>query len=291
VRNALLFVPLLFPALLPQAQAELTWKDHKDKGQFELLEDGRQALVYNYGPQLPAGVPEDRRRCCYLHPVNTPAGVTVTDDFPADHYHHRGIFFGWAHVEFGGKVYDNWMLKGIGPRNESVAVKGGKTATLEAMGAWMVDGKPIVREIQNVRVLPARDGRRRMELSVTLSAIDQPVVLKPVRDTHKSYGGFNARFAPRTETKIIADAGPVAKDEDLNPRRWVEYEAVYGGKRAALRIEPDPKNPGAPHQWCLRYYGFAGAAFPGKSDALSSYTLEPGKTLTLRYSMEVIDRP
>lgn len=287
MRSAILFV-----ALLPAAAGDLVWKNHHDKGQLELLEDGRQALVYNYGPQLPPGVPEDRRRCCYLHPVNTPAGVTITDDFPKDHYHHRGVFFGWAHVEYEGKVYDNWMLKGIGPRNEATESRGGRReATLEASNSWVVDGKPIVRETQRIAVLPSKNGQREMRLSITLTAVDQPVVLKPVKDVEKSYGGFNARFAPRTETKIVADGGPVDKDEDLNPRKWVEYEAVYAGKRAALRIEPDAANPGAPHQWCLRYYGFAGAAFPGKSAALSSYTLEKDKSLTLKYTIRLIDRP
>jgi hypothetical protein len=58
-------------------------------------------FVYNYGMQLKPGVPEDRRRACYLHPVWTPGGTIVTDDFPADHYHHRGIFWAWPRVKVG----------------------------------------------------------------------------------------------------------------------------------------------------------------------------------------------
>ena len=73
-----------------------------------------------------------------------------------------------------------------------------------------------------------------------------------------------------------ADGEVLAKDEDRNPRKWAELERVYGGKRAVLRITPDEKNPGAPHQWCLRSYGFVGASFPGRTDKVDSYTLEAG---------------
>ncbi|MGB9605459.1 MAG: DUF6807 family protein, partial [Bryobacteraceae bacterium] len=50
-------------------------------GRLELSENGRPVFVYNYGMQLKEGAPEDRQRCCYLHPVWTPAGTVVTDDF------------------------------------------------------------------------------------------------------------------------------------------------------------------------------------------------------------------
>jgi hypothetical protein len=286
MRRILLCLPLL-----PLLNGEFVWKRHAELGRLELLEDGRTALVYNYGPQLPPGVPEDRRRCCYLHPVNTPSGVTITDDFPADHYHHRGIFFGWAVVQFEGRTYDNWMLKGIGPRNLSVETTLGPQASLTARNQWMVGERTIADEVQRLVVDPSRGGGREASIEITLTAREAPVVLKPVGDAHKSYGGFNARFAPRSETRITADTGPVTKDEDLNPHTWVEYEAIYGGRRAALRVTPDPANPGGPPQWCLRFYGFAGAAFPGKSPALSSYTLEPGKPLTLRYRLTLRDLP
>lgn len=279
---------IALPCLL---QADFTWKDHKESGQLELLEDGRQVLIYNYGMQLPEGVPADRRRCCYLHPVNSPSGVTFTDDFPKDHYHHRGLFFGWAVVEHEGKTYDNWMLRGIGSRNEATSTKSGKQAGLEASNAWYVGDSAIVREIQTTTVSALKKGKREITVTVTLSAVGSPVVLKPVRDTHKSYGGLNVRFAPRTGTKIRADTGPVAKDEDLNPHRWVEYEAVYGGKRVSVRLEADPANPGGAPQWCLRHYGFAGAAFPGKTESQSSYTLEAGKTTTLTYRIIITDLP
>ena len=88
---------------------------------------------------------------------------------------------------------------------------------------------------------------------------------------------------------LRADGETLTKDEDRTPRRWAELEGVYGGKRAVLRITPDPKDLGAPYQWCLRAYGFVGASFPGRSAAVDGYTLEAGKPLTLKFRVQVRD--
>jgi len=58
---------------------------------LELSEDGKPALVYNHGMILKEGVKEQYRRSSYIHPVFAPDGTVVTDDFPQDHPHHRGI--------------------------------------------------------------------------------------------------------------------------------------------------------------------------------------------------------
>src|SRR5688572_5463166 len=38
----------------------------------------------------------------YIHPVLTPSGRIVTDDYPSDHYHHHGIWFAWTKTDFEG---------------------------------------------------------------------------------------------------------------------------------------------------------------------------------------------
>ena len=60
-----------------------------------LIENGLPVLVYNYGIVTHAGVPEDRFRSSYVHPIYGIEGEILTDDFPADHHHHRGLFWAW----------------------------------------------------------------------------------------------------------------------------------------------------------------------------------------------------
>ncbi|MGZ8921068.1 MAG: DUF6807 family protein, partial [Limisphaerales bacterium] len=55
-------------------------------------------LVYNHGVIHRAGVPTDRARSTYIHPLYGLDGEVLTDDFPKDHYHHRGLFWAWPHV-------------------------------------------------------------------------------------------------------------------------------------------------------------------------------------------------
>src|SRR5256714_7531531 len=85
---------LLFLALPVLGAEPFAWKD-LGEGRMELRESGKPALVYNYGVQSREGAPEDRKRCCYIFPVYTPAGVSMLDDFPRDHWHHRGLFWAW----------------------------------------------------------------------------------------------------------------------------------------------------------------------------------------------------
>ena len=285
--NKLTWLALALPAL---AQQPFTWSDLGD-GRIELREHGRPSLTYNYGPQLKAGAAPDRSRCCYIFPVYTPGGVSMLDDFPADHPHHRGLFWSWPVVETGGKKYDSWMVFSAAERSSSVPTTSIATgqARLEAHNVWQADGRDIVGETLRLIILPAQNAARELHVELTWEALGAQVTLRGSPDPGKSYGGFSARFAPREATVIRADGALIEKDEDLVPRSWAELEGIYQGKRAILRITPDAADAGAPYQWCLRHYGFAGASFPGKSAAVDHYTLEPGKPLTLRFQVTVRD--
>ena len=48
--------------------AQFAFKDVSDKS-IELTEGGKPVWTYNYGMMLASGAAEDRRRCCYIHPV------------------------------------------------------------------------------------------------------------------------------------------------------------------------------------------------------------------------------
>lgn len=280
---------LLVAAGLPAQAADLEWKE-LGKGRLQLLDRGKPAFVYNYGPQLAEGAPADRKRASYIYPIYTPAGVSVTDDFPKDHYHHRGVFWGWPVVETGGKKYDLWMIRGgIENRFDRWIEKkaSNRQATLAVENGWYADSKRIVKETVRIESAPAVGSLRKVAVTITLEALEGPVTIKGSQERGKSYGGLSARFAPREKTLLTADTGRVAKDEDLVNHAWAELEAVYGGsQRAALRIESAPGNPDGPPQWCLRNYGFVGASYPGQGGT----TLEKGKPVRLSYVVTVEDR-
>src|SRR6185436_3329477 len=48
----------------------------------------------------------------HLHPVRTPSGAIVTDQFPPDHAHQSGIFFAYTKTKFEDRDVDFWNLAG-----------------------------------------------------------------------------------------------------------------------------------------------------------------------------------
>jgi len=287
-RAILVAAAMVLPAM---AAGPFAWNEIGG-GRLELRENGRPVLVYNYGPQLKAGAPENRRRCCYIFPLYTPEGVSMLDDFPEDHWHHRGLFWAWPVVQAGGKTYDTWMNFTAQDRSTGTpSTAGGKQATLEASDVWRAGSEDIVREHVRLVAFAARARLRDLEVELTLEALHGPVTLQGSRENGKSYGGFSARFAARQNTILRADGVTLSHDEDLTPRSWAELEGVYEGKRAALRITPDPSGPGAPYQWCLRRYGFVGVSFPGRTADRDGYTLEPGNPAVLKFRVRVADEP
>lgn len=50
------------------------------------------------------------KRAGYLHPIRTPTGRIVTDDYPPNHLHHHGIWAAWTRTEFQGRKPDFWNM-------------------------------------------------------------------------------------------------------------------------------------------------------------------------------------
>jgi hypothetical protein len=258
-------------------------------GSLALLEEDRPVFVYRYGPQLKPGVAERYRRSCYLHPLYAPDGTVVTDDFPADHYHHRGLSWMWPIVVVDGKRYNLWEINGeIGDRFVQWVARedGPGSARLAVENGWFTGQRKVMNETVELLVSPARDNARRLYLTLTFDAVEAPVAIQGTPTENKGYGGLSFRFAPREHTVVRTDKGEEARDTDMVPHPWAELEAVFSGRRAGARVDDDPSNPGYPNGWCLRKYGFLGVNFPG----LKPYTVEPGKPLQLKYHVTAFSR-
>jgi hypothetical protein len=253
---------------------------------LQLEENGKPVYVYNHGPMRDANAPARYERCCYVHPLYAPDGTVVTDDFPRDHYHHRGLSWMWPVVIVDGQQYDLWVLKGI--RHRFVRwlgreVEAGR-AVLRAENGWFLDdGRQVAREQVEIAATPGH----KLELQLTIEAMDSPVTISGTPDLNKGYGALGLRFAPRKDTVLRTDKGVEAKDSDMVPHAWAELEGTFAnGRRAGARVDVDTSSAGFPNGWCLRHYGYLGANFPG----LQKHTIEPGKPLVLRYRITAFSR-
>jgi len=254
---------------------------------IELTEKGSPVFSFNYGTVLKEGTAPDRARCCYLYPVYAPNGVVITDDFPKDHPHHRGISWMWPVVVVDGKTYDLWTIKGILDRFEKWEQKkaGKDTAVLAYQGGWYVGDRKVVQENVEIVAHSIADGRRDLDITVTLhSAGGAEVSIGGTHDQNKGYGGgLEVRFAPRTDTKIRTAAVEDSPDSDRVPAAWAELTGNFGGKLATTRVTEDPSNPGAPNGWCLRHYGFVGVDYP----ALELRPLDSKVPLTMKFRVSL----
>ena len=86
-------------------------------GPVAMCDDRESTLVLQVGSQAPlrysSGVNESPkgldpvfRRSGYIHPLLTPSGLCVTDDFAPDHAHQHGLFFAWVNTTFEGRQVD-----------------------------------------------------------------------------------------------------------------------------------------------------------------------------------------
>jgi len=269
-------------------QAPFAFRDI-DGRSLELTERGKPVLVYNYGLIRKEGAPADRARCCYLHPVHAPDGTVVTDDFPRDHYHHRGISWMWPIVRIDGAQYDLWTLRGI--RHQFVRwterETGAGSARLGIENGWYTGDRKVVAETVEIVAWPVKEGRRTLDLALRFEALERPIEVEGEPAQKKGYGGLSFRFAPREDTVIRTDAGLEKADSNMVPHPWAELEGLFEGRRAGARVTIDPGHPGYPNGWCLRHYGFLGVNYPG----LAPLTLHPGQPLTLKYRVTLFGAP
>jgi hypothetical protein len=271
----------------PDCAASASFALRHEGSALQVLDGGKPVLVYNYGLRLEPGVDGAYRRSSYVHPLHGPDEEVLTADFPADHRHHRGLYWAWPGVWLGTERVDGWHLKGLWTSFESWLGQetGGCHAEIGIQNGWYDAGRRrVMDEAVWLRIRPFDGTGRAIDVDLTLVATTVPVTIQGQPDQDKGYGGFQYRPAPAPGTVITAEGrGRVAEEgTDLVPARWVDYSARFGAtpKPSGLAILTPPDHPGGPPGWTTRYYGFLGVAWPG----LQKVTLEPGgRPLHLRY--------
>jgi hypothetical protein len=254
---------------------------------LELSENGKPVFVYNHGMMLAPGFPDTMRRSSYLHPVYAPDGAVLTDDFNADHPHHRGISWMWPEVAVDGKKGDIWMVKEFQQRfvRWEARQANDQTARIAVENGWFDGDRKFVKENVEIVAHTATTSERVLEFTLRFEATDRPVQKAGTTEGGKGFGGFCMRFAPRdggaAKTVIRTDQGIAAKDGVMVKHAWAEISGTFHGKSAGARVEDDASNPGYPRNgWLLRHgFGFLNVSYPGRKPL----TIEPGKPLVLKY--------
>ena len=93
-----------------------------DKSAFQCLDAGGKLVLMSgqkpmltYHHQIAVPPPEMAAyyaRSGFIHPLQTPSGRIVTDDFPPDHPHQHGVFRAWVDTVFRENKVDFWNQQG-----------------------------------------------------------------------------------------------------------------------------------------------------------------------------------
>ncbi len=267
-------------------RADFTFEE--SDGRLRLADDGDPVLVFNFGEIEPPAGREGVARSSYIHPLYDPDGVPLTDDFPADHPHHRGVFLAWPRITVAEKQVDVWHMRGIRPVFKEWGQREitDTSASFEASQLWVLDdGRAVARARLRYRVHAADADGRTIDIHATVANLaGEPITL---RGADAAYGGMNIRLdGDRPDVVITTAEGILEGNANAidPPSPWADHSSrpADGRPHTGVALFQHPANPDFPaRNWTLRPYGFLGAAWPGESD----HVLAPGESLDLRYRL------
>jgi hypothetical protein len=293
VRRLLLLLAAAAATARPLSAAEPVMRvsNGAQTGDLVIRENDTPVLVYHHQTvQPPLGKLEKiaagnqkyaRPRSDYIHPLYGPSGEELTFDWAVDHPHHRGIYWAWPEVAWKGETRDLHALQGVfaRPAGEPVIAQGAEAAGITATSEWKWnDETPIVREKVDLRAERAGPHGRRIDLTVTLEALEDGVTIAR-RGTDK-YGGLNTRLAPAKGIVLSHHADPAAA---ATPMAWHRAAGIWGASTNAssLTIFEKTSNPGYPADH-IQYpeLPWFQPTFP---KAGQRHALKKGEPLTLHY--------
>lgn len=263
---------------------------------------GRPVLRYQIGesPLPRPGIEEVFRRGGYIHPVFSPTGLRITDDYPANHVHHHGIWWAWTKTQFEGRTPDFWNMgqkKGrVEPEGRFRAWDGPVAAGFEAWHQHvdLTAPNPVValREQWRVEVFtPPTSGDALHIFELTSNqecAGSEPLVLPEYH-----YGGLGVRgnwaWNGATETHFLTSGGETNRVKAHATRgRWCHIGGELEGKWTGMAILGHPENFRAPQPMRVHptepFFCFA-------PSQLGDWRIEPGTRRSFRYLFVVKDGP
>lgn len=263
-----------------------------DDGRRLLVEvSGKPVLAYNHAT-VPSPDPNHPyyARSGYIHPVFTPSGYVLTDDFNPDHAHQHGIMFAWREGTFEGHATNPWhQAEGTGrvehvelERQGGGPVFGHFTAKLRQVDLTSPDGpKPILDERWQVRI-----GNLPRQFVIDIELIQTCAGRSPYRVENIHYGGLAVRGSaawggqkPPTYT-FLTDLGKTREDGDQSRARWVDFTGESDGKTAGIAALCHPASYRFPqpvrlHPW-MPYFCYTPAS-------LGAFEILPQRPYFSRY--------
>lgn len=233
----------------------------------------------------------------YLHPIMTPSGKAVTDDFPPNHVHHHGVWWAWTSTEFDGRKPDFWNMGDGKGRVEfetvehiwSGVVHGGFRATHRFVDLTSALPVTALNETWQVTAYAAQPSSRHWIFD--LVSEQQCATDKELKLPEYRYGGVGVRgnWAWNGEGKalFLTSDGETDRVKGNTTRgRWCDMGGLLDGERAGIAVLCHPNNFRAPQPMRLHpsepFFNFA----PQQAGDMA---IKPGAKYVSKYRFVVHD--
>jgi hypothetical protein len=239
-------------------------------------------------------IPKAFERGGYIQAILTPSGRLITDDFPADHLHHHGVWNPWTKTEFEGRHPDFWNM-------------GDKTGKVEFVAldkVWQKDGKAGFQARHQFVDLSADPAKVALleTWDVTVSLAGENYVIdftstqtcagsSPLKLPQYRYGGFgfrgNAAWIAKDNCKFLSASGLTDRAKlDTSREKWCWVGGKVDGETCGLTILDHPGNFRFPQPVRMNpdqpFFCFA-------PQQLGEMEITPGEKYVSRYRLVVAD--
>ena len=285
---------VLRPGVRAKGGRPAMWVEKAD-GKLVVSHFKREILTYQMeAAQPPEGVDKIFARGAYIHPVYTPEGTLLTNDFPKKHLHHHGIWFPWTETEFEGKKVDFWnMGKGEGTVEFTKlhSFDGGQVfASFRAQHRFMAlkatgGPKPVLDETWDVRVWSLDNANVFDITSTQKCAGDAPLKLLKYH-----YGGMGFRGSDEWEGKdgcqFLTSEGKTRIDGHGTSAKWCAISGKVASKHVGIAVLSHPDNFRHPQKTRIHpdepFFNYV-------PEADGEFSIEPGKPYVSRYRFIAFD--
>jgi len=238
------------------------------------------------------------RRGGYLHPVVTPGGTVITDDYPHNHKHHHGIWFPWTNTVFEGRKPDFWnMGKGTGTveftglqAQWSGPVYAGFASSHQFVDLIAKPKKVALKETWRVQVYAVGQGELAYYL-FELESVQRCASQSKLHFPQYRYGGLGFRGHGEWDGKencfFLTSNGESDRIKGHATRaRWCHVGGKTGGKLAGIGVLCHPSNFRFPQPMRIHpaepFFNFA----PSQA---GEWEIKSGEDYVSRYRFVVMD--